>query len=148
FASKVYVIHRRDSLRASQIMQKRVFENPKIEVLWNSVITKIDDVSQKRVTGITMEDTVTGDCRQKPLSGVFIAIGHRPSSDLFIGQLDMDENGYLKTHHDVRTKLQGVFACGDVVDHEYRQAVTAAGSGCMAAIQTERLLASEDAGAV
>jgi len=143
FASRVYIVHRRSELRASRIMQKRVLENPKIEVLWNKVVVDIHDPAERRVTAMTLKDTVTGEVSRRPISGVFIAIGHRPNSDLFVGQLEMDENGYIKTHHDVRTSVYGVFACGDVQDHEYRQAVTAAGSGCMAAIQAERLLASE-----
>lgn len=146
FASHVYIVHRRDALRASKIMQKRVLEHPKITVLWNKVVADIHDVSQKRVTGVTLRDTVTGETMFHECSGVFIAIGHKPNSDLFVGQLDLDPNGYIITHRDVRTSVRGVFACGDVQDHEYRQAVTAAGSGCMAAIQAERFLAAEDAG--
>jgi len=145
FANKVYIIHRRDALRASKIMQKRAFDNPKIEMVWNKVVTHINDVSQKKVTSVGMKDTVDGAQSEIPISGLFVAIGHRPNSDLFVGQLDMDENGYLKTHHHVRTNIYGVYACGDVQDHEYRQAVTAAGSGCMAAIEAERLLTLEDA---
>jgi thioredoxin reductase (NADPH) len=147
FASKVYIVHRRDRLRASKIMQQRALDHPKIEVLWNKVITAIHDPAAKRVTGVTLQDTQTGHLSQMPVSGVFIAIGHRPNSDLFVGHLEMDDNGYLLTHHDVRTNIPFVFACGDVQDHEYRQAVTAAGSGCMAAIQAERLLAAEEGGA-
>ena len=143
FANQVYIIHRRDSFRASQIMQQRVLDNPKVKVLWNKIVTDIHDPVQKRVTGLTLEDSVTGDRSHLPISGMFVAIGHRPNSDLFVGQLDRDENGYLKTHHNVRTNVYGVFACGDVQDHEYRQAVTAAGSGCMAAIEAERLLGRE-----
>lgn len=143
FAAKVSIVHRRSDFRSSKIMLARARQNPKIEFLTNKIITDIHDVGEKRVTGVTLRDTVTGEHSRQPISGVFIAIGHRPNSDLFIGQLEMDENGYIKTHHDVRTNIYGVFACGDVQDHEYRQAVTAAGSGCMAAIQCERLLTAE-----
>jgi thioredoxin reductase (NADPH) len=143
FANKVSIVHRRDELRASKIMQKRALDNPKIEMLWNKAVSSINDVASKRVTGVVLQDTVTGELTEHLTSGVFIAIGHRPNSDLFVGQLEMDENGYIKTHHDVRTNIYGVFACGDVQDHEYRQAITAAGSGCAAAIQAERLLGSE-----
>lgn len=147
FASKVYIVHRRDQLRASKIMQKRILGNPKIEVLWNSIVAGIDDVSAKKVTAITLRNTKTGALTPVPVAGVFMAIGHRPNSDLFRGVLDLDEAGYITTHHDVRTSVRGVFACGDVRDHEYRQAISAAGSGCMAAIQVERMLAAEDADA-
>jgi thioredoxin reductase (NADPH) len=143
FAGKVTVVHRRDSLRASKIMQQRAFQNPKIEFAWNKAVASINDIAAKRVTGAVLKDTNSGELTEVETAGVFIAIGHRPNSDLFIGQLEMDENGYLKTHDDVRTNIYGVFACGDVQDHRYRQAITAAGSGCMAAIQVERLLASE-----
>jgi thioredoxin reductase (NADPH) len=141
FASKVYLIHRRDQLRASKIMQKRLMENPKIHILWNKVVVDIHDVKIKRVTGVTLKDTVTGGTSFLAIAGLFIAIGHKPNSDLFVGQLELDLAGYIVTHRDVRTSVPGVFACGDVQDHEYRQAVTAAGSGCMAAIQAERYLA-------
>lgn len=141
FASKVYLIHRRDQLRASKIMQKRLMENPKIHILWNKVVVDIHDVKIKRVTGVTLKDTVTGGTSFLAIAGLFIAIGHKPNSDLFVGQLELDPAGYIVTHRDVRTSVPGVFACGDVQDHEYRQAVTAAGSGCMAAIQAERYLA-------
>jgi len=141
FASKVYLIHRRDQLRASKIMQKRLMENPKIHILWNKVVVDIHDVKIKRVTGVTLKDTVTGGTSFLAIAGLFIAIGHKPNSDLFVGQLELDAAGYIVTHRDVRTSVPGVFACGDVQDHEYRQAVTAAGSGCMAAIQAERYLA-------
>ena len=143
FASKVYVVHRRNQLRASRIMQQRAMDNPKIEFVWNKQIAHINDLEAKRVTSAVLKDTVTGETSELEIAGIFIAIGHRPNSDLFIGQLEMDENGYIKTRHEVRTNIYGVFACGDVQDHEYRQAVTAAGSGCMAAIQAERLLAAE-----
>ncbi len=147
FASRVYLVHRRDALRASSIMQKRVVEHPKISVLWNKVLTDIQDVAAKRVTGVTLRDTQTAELSHQECSGVFIAIGHKPNSELFAGALELDSNGYIVTHHDVRTSARAVFACGDVRDHEYRQAVTAAGSGCMAAIQAERFLAAERAGA-
>jgi thioredoxin reductase (NADPH) len=143
FASKVHIIHRRDQLRASKIMQDRAFANPKMAFHWNETISEIHDVHEKRVTGVTLNCTKSGDTSFLAVAGVFIAIGHKPNSGLFTGQLDMDENGYLKTNHNVRTNVNGVFACGDVQDHEYRQAVTAAGSGCMAAIEAERLLGAE-----
>jgi thioredoxin reductase (NADPH) len=143
FASRVYVIHRRNQLRASRIMQQRAEENPKIEFVWNKQISHVNNLETKRVTSVGLKDTITGEQSDLEIAGIFIAIGHRPNSDLFIGQLELDENGYIKTRHDVRTNIYGIFACGDVQDHEYRQAVTAAGSGCMAAIQAERLLAAE-----
>ena len=139
FASKVTLIHRRDALRASKIMQQRAFDNPKIEFAWNSVV--VDVVGGTKVEALALRDTVTGEERDLPVTGVFIAIGHRPNTDLFIDQLDMDAAGYLVTGADrSTTNIEGVFACGDVQDHTYRQAVTAAGSGCMAAIDAERWL--------
>ena len=141
FASKVTLIHRRDALRASKIMQQRAFDNPKIEFAWNSVV--VDVVGGTRVEALALRDTVTGEERDLPVTGVFIAIGHRPNTDLFTDQLDMDDAGYLVTGADrSTTNIEGVFACGDVQDHTYRQAVTAAGSGCMAAIDAERWLES------
>ena len=141
FASKVTLIHRRDTLRASKIMQQRAFDNPKIEFAWNSVV--VDVVGGTKVEALALRDTVTGEERDLPVTGVFIAIGHRPNTDLFIDQLDMDAAGYLVTGADrSTTNIEGVFACGDVQDHTYRQAVTAAGSGCMAAIDAERWLES------
>jgi thioredoxin reductase (NADPH) len=139
FASKVTLIHRRDEFRASKIMQERAFANPKIEVLWNHTVTKIN--GESKVDGIEVTNTVDGSVSTLPVTGVFIAIGHRPNTDLFSGVLDMDEAGYLQTQPDSSyTNIDGVFACGDVQDHTYRQAITAAGSGCMAAIDTERWL--------
>ena len=141
FASKVTLIHRRDTLRASKIMQQRAFDNPKIEFAWNSVV--VDVVGGTKVEALALRDTVTGEERDLPVTGVFIAIGHRPNTDLFTDQLDMDDAGYLVTGADrSTTNIEGVFACGDVQDHTYRQAVTAAGSGCMAAIDAERWLES------
>ena len=127
FASKVTLIHRRDEFRASKIMQERAFSNPKIEVLWNHTVTAIH--GDTAVTGIEVTNTVDGATSELPVTGVFIAIGHRPNTDLFHGTLDCDENGYLVTEPDSsRTNIEGVFACGDVQDHTYRQAITAAGS--------------------
>ena len=144
-ASKVYVIHRREALRASKIMQDRAFKNPKIEFVWNAAVERIHDPAAKRVSGLTLRNTVTDELTELPIEGLFVAIGHKPNTDLFVGQLNLDPNGYIATCHDVQTSVHGVFACGDVQDHEYRQAITAAGSGCMAAIQAERLLESEGA---
>ena len=141
FASKVTIVHRRDALRASKIMQHRAFENPRIEFAWNTAV--VDVVGETKVEALAVRDTVSGEERSLPVTGVFIAIGHSPSTDLFVGQLDMDDVGYLVTGSDrSTTNIEGVFACGDVQDHIYRQAVTAAGSGCMAAIDAERWLES------
>ena len=141
FASKVTIVHRRDALRASKIMQHRAFENPRIEFAWNTAV--VDVVGDTKVEALAVRDTVTGEERSLPVTGVFIAIGHSPNTDLFVGQLDMDDAGYLITGSDrSTTNIEGVFACGDVQDHTYRQAVTAAGSGCMAAIDAERWLES------
>ena len=142
-ASRVHVIHRRETLRASKIMQERAFKNPKIHFIYNSAVVQVHDPAQKKVTGLTLKDTVTGELSELEVQGMFIAIGHKPNTGLFIGQLELDENGYIKTRHNVRTNVYGVFASGDVQDHEYRQAITAAGSGCMAAIEAERLLEAE-----
>ncbi|MCH1490345.1 MAG: thioredoxin-disulfide reductase [Ilumatobacteraceae bacterium] len=139
FASKVTLIHRRDEFRASKIMQDRAFANPKIDVLWNHTVTKIN--GDDKVDGIEVTNTVDGSISTMPVTGLFVAIGHRPNTDLFAGVLDMDDAGYLQTQPDSSyTNIEGVFACGDVQDHTYRQAITAAGSGCMAAIDSERWL--------
>jgi thioredoxin reductase (NADPH) len=141
FATKVTLVHRRHQLRASKIMQDKAFANPKIEFAWNSVVERIDDVERGEVTGIVVRDVNTAERRHIPVDGLFVAIGHTPNTSLFVGQLDMDTNGYLITHDGgTRTNVPGVFACGDVQDHVYRQAVTAAGSGCMAAMDAERYL--------
>jgi thioredoxin reductase (NADPH) len=141
FADKVTIIHRRDELRASKIMQDRAFANPKIEFLWNHTVTDIHGTG--KVEGIQVTNTVDGTVSDLAVTGLFVAIGHRPNTDLFVGQLDMEENGYLRTQPDSSyTNVEGVFACGDVQDHTYRQAITAAGSGCMAAIDAERWLES------
>jgi thioredoxin reductase (NADPH) len=140
FADKVTLIHRRDELRASKIMQDRAFANPKIEFLWNSRVTEI--FGDQAVTGVEVTSTVDGTTSVLDVTGIFVAIGHRPNTDLFVGQLDMDPaTGYLVTRPDSSyTDVEGVFACGDVQDDVYRQAITAAGSGCMAAIDAERWL--------
>lgn len=142
FASKVYIVHRRDSFRASKIMADRALKNPKIEVIWNAEVEEILG-NGKLVTGIRIKDTVENKTKEIPLEGVFIAIGHQPNSALVKEWIKTDENGYLVTQsHSSKTNVEGVFACGDVQDHVYRQAVTAAGSGCMAAIDCERWLES------
>lgn len=141
FGSKVILVHRRDQLRASKIMQDRVLNHPKIEVMWNRQIKDIVGSKQDGVTGVKALNTLTNAEETIPCDALFIAIGHIPNSHLFKGQLDMDENGYLTpTPGSARTNIPGVFACGDVQDHVWRQAITAAGSGCMAAIEAERYL--------
>lgn len=141
FADQVTLIHRRDELRASKIMQDRAFANGKIKLLWNSEVAEIK--GDTKLEGITVRDTVTGELADLDVSGLFVAIGHRPNTDLFKGQLELQDNGYLITgsgEQATATNIAGVFACGDVQDHTYRQAVTAAGSGCSAAIDAERWL--------
>ncbi len=142
FASKVTVIHRRDELRASKIMQDRAFKNPKIEFLWDSQVT--DVLGEDKVAGVTIENTKTGDTSQLDITGLFVAIGHKPNTGLFTDQLDMKDNGYLVVEPGTsKTKIPGVFISGDVQDDYYRQAITAAGSGCMAAIDAERWLEAQ-----
>jgi len=141
YASKVYLIHRRDKLRASKIMQDKAFQNKKIEFVWNTGVEEILGEGNSGVTGVRLVNLQTNETRVLPCAGVFIAIGHKPNTDLFKGQIDMDEVGYLITsHRSTATNVPGVFACGDVQDATYRQAVTAAGTGCMAALDAERFL--------
>ena len=141
YAAKVYLIHRRDKLRASKIMQEKAFKNPKIEFVWNTAVEEILGEPEAGVTGVRLRNLQTDEERILPCAGVFIAIGHKPNTDLFKGQLDMDEVGYIKTSgHSTSTNVLGVFACGDVQDAHYRQAVTAAGTGCMSALDAERFL--------
>jgi thioredoxin reductase (NADPH) len=141
FATRVTVIHRRDTLRASKIMQDRAKKNDKIKFAWDSIVVEIQ--GEEVVTGITVRNTRTQQSNLIPCAGVFVAIGHRPNTDIFKGQLKMDANGYILTHGGTSTSLPGVFAAGDVQDPHYRQAVTAAGSGCMAALDAERFLESQ-----
>jgi thioredoxin reductase (NADPH) len=142
FASKVTIVHRRDKLRASKIMQERVFKNPKIDFIWDSTIAEIYDVKQNTVTGITLENLKTGKRTEMPVSGVFVAIGHQPNTEFLGGQIETDEVGYIKLKKRTMTSVEGVFAAGDVVDHYYRQAITAAGMGCQAAMDVEKYLDS------
>ena len=138
FASKVTVIHRRDQLRASRIMQERAMANPSIEFRWNAQVTEV--LGETKVTGVTLLDTVTGETSEMAVTGLFVAIGHVPNTAALDGQLETDEQGYVRTFGGARSSVEGVFVCGDVQDHVYRQAVTAAGTGCMAAIDAERWL--------
>ena len=143
FASKVYLVHRRDSLRASKIMQERAFADPKLEMVWNSEVAEI--LGDDRLEGIVLRDTVTGETRPLDVTGLFIAIGHDPRSELLTGQVDLDDDGYvLVKQPSTATNLTGVFAAGDLVDHHYRQAITAAGTGCAAALDAERYIAALD----
>lgn len=139
FASKVVLIHRRGSLRASKIMADRALNNPKIEMLWNTEV--VDILGENKVEALTLKNTVTGELSQRDFTGLFVAIGHIPRSELLLGQIDCDNEGYVKVEgRSTRTNLSGVFACGDLVDHTYRQAITAAGSGCQAALDAEKFL--------
>jgi thioredoxin reductase (NADPH) len=144
FATKVYVVHRRDKLRASKIMQERAEKNPKISFIWDSTVEEVyGDPKAGGVKGVKLKNLKTGTSEDFKIDGVFIAIGHEPNSKLFVGQLELDPTGYILTHDGTKTNVAGVFACGDVQDHVYRQAVTAAGTGCMAAIDAERYLESQ-----
>jgi thioredoxin reductase (NADPH) len=141
FADKVFLIHRRDSLRASKIMQERAFKNEKIEFVWDSVPVELH--GDERLTGITVKNVKTGELSELDITGMFVAIGHHPNTNLFVGQLAMDDASYLLTHRGTHLNIEGVFAAGDVQDRTYRQAITAAGSGCMAAIDAERWLETQ-----
>ncbi len=141
FANKVSIIHRRDALRASKIMQERVFNHDKVEVVWNSVIEEILDVSAKKVTGVILKNTKDGSKSEMKCDGIFMSLGHDPNTSVFRGKVDLDEKGYVKVTKGAETTVPGVFAAGDVQDHIYRQAITASGSGCMAALDAERYLA-------
>jgi thioredoxin reductase (NADPH) len=145
FASKVTVVHRRDQLRASKIMQERAEKNPKIAFVWDTAVEEVyGDPKAGGVTGLKFKNLKTGKTSDFKCDGLFIAIGHEPNSKLFVGQLDLDPTGYIFTHDGTKTNIPGVFACGDVQDHVYRQAITAAGSGCMAAIDAERYLENHE----
>jgi len=141
FASKVTIVHRRDEFRASKIMADRVLKNEKIDIMWNSAVEDIHGAKDTGVTGVKIKDTISGDLRDVSCDGIFMAIGHVPNTNIFKGQIDLDEKGYITTQPDTtNTNVSGVFACGDVQDQVYRQAITAAGTGCMSAIDAERWL--------
>jgi thioredoxin reductase (NADPH) len=143
FAKSVTLIHRRDSLRASKIMQERALSNEKMKFAWNSEV--VDLLGDAKLSGVILKDTVTGETRELPITGLFIAIGHDPRSELVVGQVDLDDENYVKVDApSTRTNIPGVFACGDLVDHTYRQAITAAGTGCAAALDAERFLAASE----
>jgi thioredoxin reductase (NADPH) len=143
FAEKVYIIHRRDEFRASKIMVERALANPKIEVIWDTEV--LDMLGEDKLTGLSLKNRKTGEESTLPVTGCFIAIGHDPRSELVVGQIDLDDECYVLVEgRSTRTNLDGVFACGDLVDHTYRQAITAAGSGCAAALDAERWLADQD----
>jgi thioredoxin reductase (NADPH) len=143
YATQVNIVHRRDQLRASKIMQDRLFRNEKIKFIWNSAVQDIVDAKKREVSGIKLKNVKTGEETVKPVDGVFIGIGHEPNTSLFRGQLEMDDLGYLITREGSKTNIPGVFAAGDVKDRVYRQAITASGSGCMAAMDAERFLEAE-----
>ncbi len=145
FARKVTVIHRRDELRASKVMQRKVFENEKITVEWDSTVDDILDVAQNKVTALVLNNVKTGKKKELPVDGVFIAIGHDPQTAVFDGKLELDDNGYIVTRNITRTSVPGVFAAGDVQDPRYKQAISAAGSGCMAAIDALKFIEGEKA---
>ncbi len=145
FASQVSLVHRRDALRASKIMQDRARANPKIQFVWNSQVVEILDVARKKVTGLRLQDTRNGSTRVFECDGLFLAIGHTPNTNLFRGQVELDEKGYIRVQRGSYTSVEGVFAGGDCVDHVYRQAITAAGMGCMAAIDAERWIEAQHA---
>lgn len=145
FASMVYLVHRRDALRASRIMSERLLAHPKIQPVWDSVVEEILDVAQGKVTAVRLRHVKTGEVRALPCAGVFIAIGHVPNTHIFKGSIDMDENGYILPRRGTETNVPGVFVAGDCSDHVYRQAITAAGMGCSAAIDAERFLAARQA---
>ncbi|HVB94519.1 MAG TPA: thioredoxin-disulfide reductase [Acidimicrobiales bacterium] len=144
FANSVTVIHRRDALRASKVMQHRAFDHPKISFRWNTVVEGV--LGENKVSGVSLRDITTDETSTLDITGLFVAIGHQPNTSLFKGQLELKDNGYIRTFDGTRTNVEGVFACGDVQDDFYRQAVTAAGSGCMAAIEAERWLEEQAGG--
>ncbi|MCX5754241.1 MAG: FAD-dependent oxidoreductase, partial [Candidatus Krumholzibacteria bacterium] len=144
FASRVTVVHRRDELRASKAMQKRALDNPKIDFEWNSTVEDVLDPAKNKVTALVLKNVKTGETKEFPVDGVFVAIGHEPATGLFKGKIDLDEKGYIVTRG-TRTSVNGVFAAGDVQDPRYRQAISAAGSGCQAAIEALKFIAGEDA---
>ena len=143
FGSVVYLIHRRDTLRASKVMAERALSNPKLKPVWDSVVTEVLDVKQDKVTGVRVKNLKTGGESVIDCAGVFVAIGHAPNTAIFKGAIDMDENGFLLPRHGTATNVPGVFVAGDCADHTYRQAITAAGLGCAAAIDAERYLAAK-----
>jgi thioredoxin reductase (NADPH) len=143
FADKVTVIHRRESLRASKAMQNKAMANPKIDFMWNAIVTDVLGDTEHGIRALKVKSTIDGSEREAPFEGLFLAIGHKPNTEFLGGQLKLDTSGYVITHDGTKTSVEGVFACGDVQDHTYRQAVTAAGSGCMAALDAERYLAAK-----